>query len=121
MAGLLALLMPCASVLASALSAADVPVCCNTGYCPLHHRPDRDSQAGKTDCDTMRNSGLINSSMRACDPAPAAIASLGPLVLVAPVALRTPSAATGAPVFVSSFFPYFIAVPLSPPPRTLAS
>jgi hypothetical protein len=121
-AGLLALLVPCVSLLASTLSAAAVPVCCNTAYCPLHHRSELDPQKpGKSDCDTMRNSGLINSSLRACDPTPAAIASLGPFVLVAPVSLRTPSVVTGAPVFVSSFFPYFTAVPLSPPPRTFAS
>ncbi|HLJ22966.1 MAG TPA: hypothetical protein VKT71_02585 [Candidatus Acidoferrales bacterium] len=120
MAGLLALLMPCVSVLAGTLSAAEVPICCNTAYCPLHHRPDPDSKTGKSDCDTMGNSGLTKSSLRACDPAQTAVASLGPVVLVGPVALRSPSAANGAPVFVSAFFPYFIAVPLSPPPRTAA-
>jgi hypothetical protein len=119
--GLLALLLPGFAVLVTALSAADVLACCNTAYCPLHHRQAPDSQNEKSDCDAARNPGMVKSSMRACDAAPAMTVAMAPFVLATPAALRTPSGAGAVTFTIAVVFRGFTAVPLSPPPRALAS
>lgn len=119
-AALVALLLPGLSVLAGALSAADLPACCGTTYCPVHHRQLRDLQKDKSNCDSMGTSGH-DCSMRACDAASAPMVGAVIFVLVAPVTLSGPIVAEAAPASASRFSPYVLAVPLTPPPRALPS
>ena len=119
-AGLLALLLPGFSILAGALTAADLPACCGTTYCPVHHRQFRDLQKDKSNCDSMGIPGH-NCSMRACDAASAPMVGAVIFVLVAPVTLSGPVVAEAAPALAFRFSPYVAAVPLTPPPRTLLS
>ena len=115
---LLALLLPGVSALAETLSAADLPACCNTSYCPVHHRQGRNLQKDKSNCDALGIPGQKDCSMRACDAAPNPIVGSAPFVLVAPVALRRPAIAEATPVMASPFFPFVVTIPLIPPPRT---
>lgn len=120
-AALLALLAPGVSTLAETLSASDLPACCNTIYCPVHHRQMRDLQKDKADCGAMAASGQNGCSLRACDAAPNLAAGISVFVLTVPVALRSPVLAEGAlPLAARNFFS-LPAVPLVPPPRTLPS
>ena len=64
---LFALLLPGLSALGESLSAADLPPCCNTIYCPLHHRQMNDVQRDKSNCDGMgalRTEGLLDAGLR---------------------------------------------------------
>ena len=117
-AALLALLLPGVSALAETISAADPLACCNTAYCPVHHRQARDLQKDKSNCDATGMAGHDNCSMRACDSAPNPIVGTAAFVLVTPVALRGPAVAESAPVLASLFVPYVATIPLIPPPRT---
>jgi hypothetical protein len=118
-AALLALLLPGVSALAGALSAADLPACCNTIYCPLHHRQMSDVQKDKSNCDAMGEH--TECSMRACDASSKPIVGTVALDLVAPIALRGPAVAEAAPALASQFFPSVATIPLTPPPRTFLS
>jgi hypothetical protein len=118
---LLALLLPGVSVLAESLSAAGLPACCNTVYCPVHHRQMSSLQKDKSNCGAMGAPGQDNCSMRACDAAPNPIVGTAAFVLVTPVALRGPAVAEAAPALTSQFFPYVPAIPSIPPPRTFLS
>jgi hypothetical protein len=120
-AALLALFLPGVSALAETISAGNLPACCNTIYCPLHHRQMSDVQRDKRNCDAMGATGQQDCSMRACDAAPNPAVGTAPFILVAPVALRGPSVAGAAPALGSQFLPYVTAIPLTPPPRTLLS
>ena len=119
-AALVALLLPCVSALAGTLSAADLPACCNTIYCPLHHRQMSELQRDKSDCDAM-GVGQKDCSLRACDAAPNPIVGTAVFILVIPDAMRGPAVAEGAPAVASQFFPYVSAIPVTPPPRTFLS
>lgn len=119
-AALLALLLPGLSVLAGALSAADLPACCGTAYCPMHHRQLRDPQNDKINCDSMGMPGH-DCSMRSCNTASAPMVGAVIFVLVAPVTLNGPVVAEAAPASASRFSPNVAAVPLSPPPRAIPS
>jgi len=121
MAALLALLLPGLSVLAETLSAADLPACCNTSYCPLHHRQMSDLQRDKSNCGAMGAPGQKDCSMRACDAAPSAIVALASFVLPTPAALRAPALAEAAPSIASAIFATVSAIPSTPPPRTSLS
>lgn len=120
-AALLALLLPGISALSESLAAADLPACCNTTYCPVHHRQGRNLQKDKSNCDALGVPRQKDCSMRACDPAPNPIVGTVPFVLVTPVALRRPAIAEATPVMASPFFPYVVTIPLIPPPRNLLS
>jgi hypothetical protein len=120
-AALLALFLPGVSSLAVTLSAADLPACCNTSYCPVHHRQGRNLQKDKNNCDAISIPGQNDCSMRACDAAPNPVVGTALLVLVAPLALRGPAIAEAAPALASRFFPYVDAIPVTPPPRTVLS
>jgi hypothetical protein len=121
MAALLALLLPGISAWAEAVSAADSLACCNTAYCPVHHRQGRNLQEDKSNCDATGMAGHNNCSMRACDSAPNPMVGAAAFVLVTPVALRGPAIAEAAPALVSVFFPYVATIPPIPPPRTFPS
>jgi hypothetical protein len=116
-AALLALLLPGVPGLAETLAAPNLPACCNTVYCPLHHRQMSDLQRDKSNCDAGGLPGLNDCSMRACDAATAPVVSAAAFVLVTPVALRGPAAAEAAPILTSRFFPPVVSIPLTPPPR----
>jgi hypothetical protein len=120
-AALLAMLLPGLSTLAETLSAANLPACCNTTYCPVHHRQSRDLQKDKSNCDSMGIPGQRDCSMRACDAPQAPAVGTPSFVLVAPVALSIPNAAEAAPVTAALFSPFVPAVPLTPPPRALTN
>jgi hypothetical protein len=120
-AALLSLLLPGVSALADTISAADLLACCNTSYCPVHHRQARSLQKDKSNCDAKGIPGQTDCSMRACDAAPNPIVGIAAFVLVTPVALRGPAIAEATPALASLFFPYVAAIPLTPPPRTFPS
>jgi len=120
-AALLAMLLPGLSTLAETLSAADLPACCNTTYCPVHHRQSRDLQKDKGNCDSTGMPGQKDCSMRACDTPQAPAVGTPSFVLVAPVTLSVPTSAETTPLAAALFSPFVFAVPLTPPPRTLAS
>ena len=114
---LLALVLPGVSVLAESLSAADLPTCCNTIYCPVHHRQMSNLQKDKSNCDGIGMPRQNDCSMRACDAAPNPIVGIAPFVVVTPVALRRPVVAPAAVALAAQFFPFVATLPLTPPPR----
>jgi hypothetical protein len=120
-AALLALLLPGVSVLAETLSTDDLPACCNTAYCPLHHPQGHNLQKDKSNCDAMGYPGQNDCSMRACDAAPNPAVGTAAFVLVTPVTLRGPAIAEPTAALPSQFYPYVAAIPLTPPPRTFLS
>jgi hypothetical protein len=120
-AALLALLLPGVSALAETLSGADLPACCNTVYCPLHHLQMNDVQKDKSLCDAKGAPGQTDCSMRACDAAPKPVVSAAVFVLATPIALRGPASAETTPALASQFFSYVAAIPLTPPPRIIPS
>lgn len=115
---LLALLAPGVSTLAETLSAGDLPACCNTAYCPVHHRQTRDLQKDKATCGAM---GQNSCSMRACDAPGTPVVGTAVFVLTTPVALRSPAFAESTPPLVTGNFVSVATIPPIPPPRTLAS
>lgn len=116
---IVALLLPGVAALAETLSASDLPACCNTVYCPLHHRQMQNLGRDKSLCDTTRSSAQDGCSMRACDSPSRPAVGTAVFLLPLPVALRSPAIVEAAPVLVSRFFPNVAAIPLTPPPRTL--
>jgi hypothetical protein len=120
-AALFALLTASMPALAESLSASDSPACCNTAYCPVHHRQGRDMQKDKTNCDTAGKPAQTDCSMRACDPAPNQALGTSPFVLIAPVAIVYEATVQAAPLSVSRFFPFVVSIPSTPPPRRLPS
>jgi hypothetical protein len=120
-AALLALILPGFSTLAETLSAADLPACCNTAYCPVHHHQKSNLQKDKNNCNAIGMPGQNDCSMRACDAAPNPVVGTAAFVLVTPVALRGPAVAEAAPALASPFFPYVATIPSTPPPRTFLS
>jgi hypothetical protein len=119
-AALLALLLPGGSALAEGFSAGDLPACCTTTYCPLHHRQMSDLQKDKSNCDAAGTSAQNNCSLRACDAAPKPIVGAAAFVPITPVALRRPADAEAAPALASQFFSYVVTIPLTPPPRAFS-
>ena len=120
-AALLALLLPGVSALAESPSAADLPSCCHTIYCPVHHRQMSNLQKDKSNCDGIGMPGQNDCSMRACDAAANPIVGIAPFVLVTPAALRRPAVAQAALTLAPQFFPFVTTIPLTPPPRALPS
>ena len=120
-AALVGLLLAGVPALAESFSASGSPVCCNTTYCPVHHRQNRDLQKDKSNCDAKSNSKEDDCSMRACDPAASPVVEIAPFVLVAPVAIGYQAGLEPAPVLLSRFFPINVNIPSTPPPRTLPS
>lgn len=118
---LLAMLLPSPALLAGALLAADLPACCNTSYCPLHHRQASDLQRDKSLCGSMGIAGHMDCSMRACDAAPTPAVSAVIFVLVTPVALRAPSAAEAVATPSVQSTPSVHEFPSTPPPRPVLS
>jgi hypothetical protein len=115
------LLLASLPALAESLSASELPACCNTVYCPLHHRQGGNLQQDKGNCDAQGHSAGNGYSMRACDTPPNPVAGTALFVLVAPVAIAYRAIAEPAPIHVSLSFPIHLNLPSTPPPRTLPS
>jgi len=120
-AALLALLTASMPALTESLSASIAPVCCNTVYCPVHHRQGRDLQKDKSNCDAQGNPARTDCSMRACDSPPNQALGAAPFVLAAPVAIFFDATDQAAPLSLFRFFPFVVSIPSTPPPRTLPS
>jgi len=120
-AALLALFLPGVSSLAEALSAANLPACCTTAYCPVHHRQLSALQKDKGNCDSIGMPGQNDCSMRACDSAPRPVVGTTAYLLATSLVLRGPVAQGAAISVASQFFPFAVTIPLTPPPRTFLS
>jgi hypothetical protein len=120
-AALLALLLPGVSAFAETLSATDLPACCNTAYCPLHHRQMSDVQKDKNLCGAIGAPGQQDCSMRACDAAASPAVGTALFVLVTSATLRAPVVAEATTSMAFQHFPFVTAVPLTPPPQFLLS
>ena len=120
-AALFALLSTGVPTLAESLSASNLPACCNTVYCPVHHRQIHELQKDRTNCDAQGNPVRNDCSMRACDTTVSPAVGTAPFVLVAPLAMRYPESAEPAQIQAPRFFPFSASIPLTPPPRTLPS
>ncbi len=120
-AALLALLAASTPALAESLSASDALACCNTAYCPVHHRQGRDLQKDKSNCDAQGNPMRTDCSMRACDSTPNQAVGTAPFVLTAPAVLFFDATVQTAPLSSSRFFPFVVSRPSTPPPRTFPS
>jgi hypothetical protein len=120
-ATLFALLAASTPALAESLSASDLAACCNTSYCPVHHRQSRDMQKDKSNCDAHRKSGAEGCSMRACDATPNQAVGSVPFTLAAPITIFYEVTAQPAPLSSSGFFPFMVSLPITPPPRIFPS
>jgi hypothetical protein len=116
-AAILALLLPTFSVLTEIVSADNLPACCNTAYCPLHHRQMSDVQKDKSLCGAMGASGTQDCSMRACDSMASPLVGSALFVLITPIVLRAPTVAEATPTLAFQHFPFLTATPLTPPPQ----
>ena len=121
MTALLALLLPGLSALGDSLSAADLSLCCNALYCPMHHRQMSDTRKDKSNCSAMSVPGQKDCSMGACDASPNPVIGTAVYVLIVPVTLSAPAIAEAAPALLPKFFLYVAKPPLTPPPRTSLS
>jgi hypothetical protein len=115
--GLLTLVFSGFSTLAETLCAADVPVCCNTDYCPLHHSPSRKSGAAQTNCDAMRIPGQTDCSMRACDSVQNVAVRTTDFAPVATLDIHGPAVAEATSTSRIPLLPDVAAMPATPPPR----
>jgi hypothetical protein len=118
---LLTLVVTSVPALAESLSASDMPACCNTGYCPLHHRQGVGFQQDKSECGGHGQSAGSGCSMRDCGAAPKPAVGTALYMLVAPVAIMYQTSAEPAPILVSRFFPVPLNNPSTPPPRMFPS
>jgi hypothetical protein len=117
-AAILALLTASTPALAEALAASNLPVCCNTAMCPLHHRQSGNPQ-DPNDCGGKSQGA--GSSMRACDSNPDQALEIAPFILVTPVTVFRELTKQHAAISMSLFFPVVVSLPSTPPPRTLPS
>lgn len=116
---LLALLAPIAPVLADSLSADNSTSCCNGVMCPMHR-----GQKVKNICGARGQATPDEScacSMQACSITPPPVVGTGLLILVKPIAMRSPANAGPAQIWTSRFIPSILSIPLTPPPRTILS
>jgi hypothetical protein len=118
---LLTLLAASTPAFAEALSASNSLACCNTAYCPVHHRQSRDLQKDKSNCDSHGKTGAPDCSMRACDSAPNQAVGTTPFTLAAPITIFYEATAQPAPLSLSGLVPYVFSLPSTPPPRLLPS
>src|ERR1700686_3615587 len=109
-AALFALLTASIPALAESLS-SDSPACCNTVYCPVHHRHGRDMQKDKSNCGAQGKTAAADCSMRACDASPNQVVGTAPFILAAPITIFYDAAAQAAPLSSSQFFPLAISIP----------
>src|SRR6266705_6520214 len=115
-AALFALLAASTPALAESLSASKLPVCCNTTYCPVHHRQNRNMQKDKSNCDTAGHPARSDCSMRACDASPSQAVGTAVFTLAAPITISYEATVQTAPLSLSSFVPFVFSFPSTPPP-----
>jgi hypothetical protein len=115
------LLLSGISSIAETLSAGDLPACCNTAYCPVHHRQGRNFQKDKSDCAGKGAAGQNDCAMRGCDAPQKPIVGIASFLLVAPYAIHPLTIAESALASGLRFLPFTASIPLTPPPRTLPS
>ena len=120
-ASLFALLTASVPGLAESLSTSNLPACCNSVYCPMHHRQVRDLDQDKNNCGAQGQRDGNDCSMRACDTSPNIALGTAPFVLAAPVEISYLMNSEPAPIQISGFLPFHLNVPSTPPPRTLPS
>jgi hypothetical protein len=120
-AALLALLAASTPALADSLSASDSSACCNTAYCPVHHRQSRDMQKDKSNCDSAGHPARTDCSMRACDAPPNQAVGTTLFTLAPPITISYEATVQAAPLPLSSFVPFVFSLPSTPPPRTFLS
>src|SRR3982074_1301077 len=120
-AALLTILVASIPALAETFSASDSPACCNTIYCPVHHRQVRGVQKDKSDCDAHGKPTGSACSIRACDATPTRAVGNAPFTLSAPYVVLYEVTAQAAPLSRHSFAPFVLSRPSTPPPRTLPS
>ena len=118
---LVALLAASTPALAESLSPSDLPACCNTVYCPLHHRQRRDMQKDKSDCAAHGKTGAADCSMRACDHAPNQAVGTALFTLAVPIIISYEATVQAVPLSLSGFVPFVSSLPSTPPPRTFPS
>jgi hypothetical protein len=118
---LFALLAAGVPSLAESLTASTLPACCNTVYCPVHHRQVHEVQQDRTNCDARSNPGQNECSMRACDTTTPPVVGTSSFLLVTPLAMRLPASAEPAQIQAPRFYPFSVSIPLTPPPRALPS
>jgi hypothetical protein len=116
---LFSLLLASLPALAESLSASGLPPCCNTVYCPLHHRQARDLERDKSLCGAAGQQSGNDCSMRACDAPSSAAVGAELYVLAAPVAIPLHFHGERAPIQASAFFLFHLNLPSTPPPRAL--
>ena len=117
----IALLLPGVSALAESISAADLPACCNSAYCPLHHRQMSGTQKGNALCGAMGAPGGHDCSMRSCGGSTNPVLGTVLFELVTPVSLRAPAPAEAASAAIFQNFQSVTSIPLTPPPQSLLS
>src|ERR1700687_1708916 len=103
---LFALLAASTPALAESLSASEPPVCCNTTYCPVHHRQGRNMQKDKSNCGAQGKMAGADCSMRACDTTPNQAVGTAPFTLAAPITIFYEATAQPAPLSLSGFLPF---------------
>jgi hypothetical protein len=118
---LFALLAASTPALAESLSTSEPPVCCNTTYCPVHHRQGRDMQKDKSNCGAHGKPAMADCSMRACDATPNQAVGTTPFMLAAPVTIFYEATAQAVPLSFSCFLPFVVSLPSTPPPRAFPS
>src|SRR5450759_2926659 len=112
-----ALLTASVPALAESLAASESPACCNTVYCPVHHRQVRDIQKDRNNCDAAGKPRQTDCSMRAGDSTANQAVGTAPFVLVAPVAILYEATVQAALLSLPRFFPFTVSTPSTPPPR----
>jgi hypothetical protein len=120
-AALFALLVASTPALAESFSASNSPACCNTAYCPIHHRQSRDMQKDKNNCDTAGHPVRTNCSIRACDVSRNQAVGTTLFTLAAPITISYQATVQAAPFSLSGFAPFVVSLPSTPPPRILPS
>lgn len=116
-ASLFALIATSIPGLTEALAASNLPACCNSVCCPLHHRQSGGSQKDKSNCSGMGVPGQNDCSMRTCDPTPSPIVSAAPFVLEPPIALQVPTGKEYTQIQAPEIVPFIASIPSTPPPR----
>ena len=116
-----ALLLASVPALAESFAASGFPACCNTTYCPLHHRQARDLDRDKSLCGASGQAAQNDCSMRACDMPPNPAVGTPLFVFVTLPAIAYHVEAGRAPLAASLFFAIHLNLPSTPPPRTLPS
>jgi hypothetical protein len=120
-AALLALLAASTPALTESLPPSDSPACCNTTYCPVHHRQSRGMQKDKSNCDTAGHPVRNDCSMRACDASPNQAVGTALFTLAAPITISYEATVQAAPLPLSGFVRFVFSLPSTPPPRTFLS